>query len=126
MEKVVTVLLVLVGIIHLLPISGVLGAERLGALYGVALDDVNLVILMRHRAVLFGLLGLFIIYAAFRPHLQVLALLAGLVSVVSFMAFAWSAGTYNDAIRKVFMVDIVALVALGIAATIYVLRRLQG
>ncbi len=32
MEKVVTGLLVLVGIIHLLPVSGVLGVERLSGL----------------------------------------------------------------------------------------------
>ena len=34
MDKVITGLLVLVGIIHLLPLSGVLGVDRLWALYG--------------------------------------------------------------------------------------------
>ena len=59
MEKVATGLLVLVGIIHLLPVAGVLGVDRLAALYGIALSEPNIEILMRHRAILFGLLGLF-------------------------------------------------------------------
>ena len=61
MEKVVTGLLILVGIIHLLPVSGVLGVERLAVLYGITLEEPNLEILMRHRSVLFGLLGLFLL-----------------------------------------------------------------
>jgi len=122
MEKIIAGLLVLVGIIHLLPASGMLGAERLNLLYGVSLGDSNLVILMRHRAVLFGLLGLFMIYAAFKPSLQPLAFLAGFVSVVSFMAIAWSVGGYNDAIRKVVIADVVAVIALCVAVILYTVR----
>ena len=125
-EKTIAGLLVLVGIIHLLPVSGVLGSERLSALYGVSLRDPNLLILMRHRAVLFGLLGLFMVYAAFRPSLQPLAFLAGFLSVASFMVIAWSVGGYNESIRKVVIADVVAIVALGIAGVLYVLSRNQS
>ena len=79
MEKLITALLVLAGIIHLLPVPGVLGAERLSALYGISLAEPNIDILMRHRAILFGILGLFLLYAAFQPSLQTLAMVAGLV-----------------------------------------------
>ncbi len=121
MEKVITGLLVLVGIIHLLPVSGVLGLERLVALYGVPLGDPNLEILMRHRAVLFGLLGLFLVYAAFKPSLQALAIIAGCVSVVSFIVIAWSVGGYNDSVRKVVIADLIAIVAL-VAAPLKAMR----
>src|SRR5690606_34719629 len=90
MERAITALLILVGIIHLLPLSGILGAERLAALYGIAVQGPDLEILMRHRAVLFGLLGSFMVYAAFKPPLQALAIAGGLVSVVSFIAIAWA------------------------------------
>jgi len=36
-----------------------LGGERLTALYGLPLEEANNSILMRHRAILFGLLRLF-------------------------------------------------------------------
>ena len=78
MKYFVSALLIIVGIIHLLPLSGVLGADRLGRLYGMPFADANLLILMRHRAVLFGLLGLFLVLAAFRPTMQPAALTAGL------------------------------------------------
>lgn len=125
MEKVVTGLLVLVGIIHLLPVSGVLGVERLAALYGLSLGEPNIEILMRHRAILFGLLGLFLLYAAFQPSLQLMAIVAGLVSVVSFIAIAWSVGGYNEAIRKVVIADIIATIALIAAGAIRVVTHNQ-
>lgn len=57
MRYVVTVMLIVVAVIHLLPLSGVLSGERLAALYGIPFNEPNLEIVMRHRAVLFGLLG---------------------------------------------------------------------
>ena len=70
MRWLVSAMLMVVGVIHLLPLSGVLGGARLVSLYGISIDDPNLEILMRHRAVLFGLLGAFLIYAAFKPPFQ--------------------------------------------------------
>jgi riboflavin transporter FmnP len=125
MDKTITGLLVIVGIIHLLPVSGVLGPERLSILYGISINETNIEILMRHRAVLFGLLGAFLIYAAFKPALQSLALIAGFISVISFIAIAWSAGDYNDSVRKVVWADIVAIVALTIASVIHIINRKQ-
>ena len=125
MDKTVTGLLVIVGIIHLLPLSGVLGPERLSILYGISINETNIEILMRHRAVLFGLLGAFLIYAAFKPALQSLALIAGFISVISFIAIAWSAGDYNDSVRKVIWADIVAIVALTIVSVIHIINRKQ-
>lgn len=123
MQKIITLLLVLVGIIHLLPVTGVLGAERLAALYGLTFREANVEILMRHRALLFGLLGLFLVYAGFRPALQPLALVAGLVSVVSFIAVAGWVGGYNDAIHRVVVVDVVAALCLLVATALYLLGR---
>jgi hypothetical protein len=105
-----------VGVIHLLPLSGVFGGARLRALYGVSVDEPNIAILMRHRAVLFGLLGSFIIYAAFRPAFRTAALIAGFVSVASFLAIAWSVGSYNSLIGRIVTVDIFAIVCLVVAS----------
>jgi len=113
-SRLVAASLIVAGIIHLVPITGVLGADRLAALYGLPIADPNLVILMRHRAVLFGLLGAFMVYAAFRPALQILAFVAGFLSVLSFFWIAWSVGGYNDSISRIVTGDVVAFVSLVI------------
>ena len=105
--------LIVVGVIHLLPLSGALGTSRLAALYGLTIDDPGLTILMRHRSVLFGLLGAFLIYAAFRPQLQFLALIAGAVSVGAFLWLAWRIPGYNEQLARVVAADVVAAIVLA-------------
>jgi len=100
-ENAIAGLLVLVGIINLLPVIGALGREKLSSLYGVSVHETNLVILMRHRALLFGLIGAFIVYAAFTPLFQPLAIVAGFFSMLSFVILAWMTGGYNEALRRV-------------------------
>lgn len=119
MRYVVTVMLVVVAIIHLLPLSGVLGSDRLATLYGLSFNEPNLAILMRHRAVLFGLLGLFLLLAAFRPELQLLAFAAGFASVLSFVWLAWTTGSYNAQLGRVLIADIVALACLVVGLAAY-------
>lgn len=125
MRHIVTLALLIVGTIHLLPLSGALGGERLAALYGIAFDEPNLALLMRHRAVLFGLLGGFLLVAAFRRAFQPAGFVAGFVSVVSFLWLAWSAGEYNVAIGRVVVADVVVLACLiaGLAAWLIAERR---
>lgn len=122
MNKVITTMLIIVAVIHLLPVSGVLSAERLTVLYGLTFSEPNIEILMRHRAVLFGILGVFILYAAFKPALYLSALLAAGVSLVSFLYLAWSVG-YNDQIARVYLVDVVALVCVLIGLVVYLLQK---
>ena len=119
MRYLVSAMLIVVAVIHLLPLSGVIGGERLNSLYGIPIDEPNLVILMRHRAVLFGLLGAFLLYAAFRPAYQIIAIVAGFVSVVSFIFLAWSVGSYNAHIGRVLFADLIALVCLIVGAVAY-------
>jgi len=89
------------------------------ALYEIELQSANLEILMRHRAVLFGILGGFFVYAAFTPAMQPLAFLAAAISVASFFYLAFSVGEYTGAIRKVVIADLVAAVCLLAAVVIY-------
>lgn len=114
--------LLVAGVIHVLPVSGLFGAARLEALYGLAIEDPNLLILMRHRAVLFCLLGLFIIAAIFIPTIQLAAIIAGLVSAVLFIVLAKSVGDYNAAIAKVVIADWVAIACLIIALVLHTLK----
>lgn len=126
MKHVSALLLVAVGIIHLLPAVGVLGQAQLARLYGLMIDDPDLLVLMRHRAVMFGLLGLLLFAAAWRPELRVPAYVAGLVSAASFVGIAWSVGGYNALIGRVVMADIIAVACLlGAAAIDFGARRAE-
>jgi hypothetical protein len=124
MKHLVSSMLVVVAIIHLLPLSGVISSDRLTALYGLNFNEPNLAILMRHRAVLFGILGVFLLVAAFQPSLQIAAFAIGFASVISFLWLAWSVGGYNPQITRVFMADIVALgcLVVGLGAYVFAAR----
>ena len=122
MRFIVPAMLLAVGIIHLLPLSGVLSATRLFDLYGISFDDPNLEILMRHRAVLFGLLGIFLLSSAFLPSLQLAALITGFVSVVSFLYLAYSVGGYNDQVNRIVTADKAALVCLLVGSIAYAIN----
>ncbi|RSZ47575.1 MULTISPECIES: phosphopantetheine adenylyltransferase [unclassified Variovorax] len=126
MRYIVPVALFLVGLIHVLPLAGVLGAARLHGLYGIAIAEPNLEILLRHRAVLFGLLGLFLCQAAFRPSHQAMALVAGLASVASFLLLAVTVGGYNAQLARVFAADLVALVLLVIAGGVFLYAKARA
>ena len=125
MRFIIPAMLVAVGIIHILPLSGVLSATRLFDLYGISFEDPNLEILMRHRAVLFGLLGIFLICSIFIPNFQLAALIAGFVSVISFLYLSYSIGGYNDQVSRIVMADKVALVCLVIGSISYVINLLN-
>jgi hypothetical protein len=119
MPYIVPAVLLLVAAIHALPLVGVLSAARVSSLYGIAVQDPNLEILMRHRAVLFGLLAAFLAYAAFHRSLHALALVAGTVSVVAFLVLAWSVGGVNPALSTVVKADILAAILLAVAAVVH-------
>ncbi len=121
-ERIITGLMLVVAVIHLLPISGFFGVEQLASLYEIKITDGNLEILMRHRAILFGILGGFLAYAAFTPAIQPIAFLAAFISVASFFFLSFSVGEFNDAIRKVIIADIVASVSLLGAIVLYVVK----
>jgi hypothetical protein len=70
--------------------------------------------------VLFALLGVFLLVAAGRPAWQPAALVAGFVSVLSFLALAWSVGGTNAQLARVVTADVVALACLVVGAVAYV------
>ena len=118
MNKAITVLLVLVGIINFLPVLGVLSAERISAAYAVTASSPDLEILLRHRALLFGVIGGFILVAAFVPAYQPAAMAMAAVSMLGFLWLAWGVGDFNASLRKIAMVDLLGIVFLVAAVAL--------
>lgn len=102
------------GVIHLIPGIGVLSAQRLHALYGVSLHDPSLILLLRHRAILFVVLGAFFVAAAlFQPAWRVTASVVALLCMLSFIVLAGDVA--SSAIQRVALVDLVVGLALAAA-----------
>jgi len=125
MKYVSIVALLVAGIIHLLPVPGVMGVGTLARLYGIEVSDPNTAILMQHRALLFGVLGVLMLSAIALPWLRVTALSAGLFSAAGFIVVAMAVGGYNPAIGRVVFADVVAsvLLAAGLVAELWLMGR---
>ena len=115
MNIAITLIMLLVGYINFYPLIGIVSVARLQKLYGPPIESADLAILMRHRALLFGLVGGFIIYAAFTPELRGLAFVASFVSMLGFVAIARLVGDYRARVAKVVRIDIVASALLAVA-----------
>jgi hypothetical protein len=125
MKYVSIVALLVAGIIHLLPVPGVMGASTLARLYGIEVNDPNTAILLQHRALLFGVLGVLMLSAIALPWLRVTVLTVALFSAASFLVVAMAVGGYNPAISRVVVADVVAsvLLAAGLVAELWLISR---
>ncbi len=102
-------------LINFLPVMGVIGAPQLERMYGIAFEGPDLAVLMRHRALLFGIIGALLVAAAFVPSLRWTAFFAGMVSMVSFLVFQALEGGTNVELGRVALVDYVGIAALTAA-----------
>ena len=125
MKYVSIVALLVAGIIHLLPVPGFMGVSTLTRLYGIEVNDPNTAILLQHRALLFGVLGVLMLSAIALPWLRVTVLTVALFSAASFIVVAMAVGGYNTAIGRVVVADAVAsvLLAAGLVAELWLIGR---
>ena len=108
--------LCIIGVINFAPIIGIGSPNTLAKLYGIAPPTGDLLILMRHRALLFGLVGGLLIAAAFRSEFQTIAITAGLISMLGFIALAWWTGSPNAELTRIVYIDAWASIGLIVIA----------
>ena len=109
----------LVGIINVLPVMGILGSMQLATAYGIEPPSDTLLLLLRHRALLFGIIGSFVLVSLLRAEYRVPALAMAAVSMIGFLVLAATADGSSDALRKIVAADLVGLLALGVAAVLH-------
>ncbi len=117
-HRIITGLYLIVGLINFAPLMGVLGASKLNELYGITELSADMLLLMQHRAVLFGIIGGFILLAAFKPHYRPAASIMGMISMVSFIILSHLSGPVSKQLAKVYWIDIAAIILLVIALLI--------
>jgi len=123
MNITISILLLIVGVINFMPVIGIISAERLSGAYSVELIGNDIIILMRHRALLFGLVGGFILYSVFKPSYQTPAMVMAVISMLGFLYFVWAASDYNASISKIAITDLVGILCLVIAAALKFFSR---
>ena len=119
MAKVIAVLLLIVGLINFAPVAGVISGARLAQAYNIELLGNDLVILMRHRALLFGIIGGFLLFSVYSPAYRPAAMVMAAISMLGFLLIVWQEGGYNAALRKVLWMDVLGIVCLGLAAVLH-------
>lgn len=108
-----------VGIIHSLPILGAANNQTLEKLYGLPIEDANLSLLLRHRAILFACVSLVFYYAALDSKYRVIGFWVGYISILSFILFYFQNKDVNANLKRVFLMDTIALVFLILGTLLY-------
>jgi hypothetical protein len=116
MELALRIALFLTSIVNILPVLGAFLPSKMKDAYGIDVPDANFELLLRHRAVLFGIVGGFMLYAAITKNYLSLASIIGLISMISFiMLYFTIGGQINESLTKVMKIDVVAAIVLLIA-----------
>jgi hypothetical protein len=97
--------------------------DKISKSYGIDIPNSNYELLLRHRAILFGIIGGFMIYSAIVKKYYELSTIAGLVSMASFIILYFLIGKdINKELKKVLMIDLVATVILCIGFILFLLK----
>jgi hypothetical protein len=116
--SVIPSLLVLVGLVQTLPLVGAAGGAALRRLYGEVPQEGPTALLLRHRAVLLGLVGLLLLAAAAWPELRWLAVGMGLASKLSYVALVGGTGERSPELRRIAWIDLGTSLLLGLVAAL--------
>jgi hypothetical protein len=119
MENLYRLILLITGLVHILPFSFLFFTEQLQKSYGVDISDANLQLLLRHRAIFFGLIGVGMILSAIKKSFYGWASAIGLISMLSFVWLFYQIGGINQQLRSVMLIDVFISAALFLSAMVY-------
>lgn len=112
--RIVLTTLALAALIHLLPLPGVLGGVSLTGLYGLPVLDNSTELLLRHRAIMFGLDAALLLWAIRSPALRAPAIALTLASDIAFLLLGL--GGMPAGLARIAVFDGVSIIALLLAA----------
>jgi hypothetical protein len=112
------ILLAVAGLINFLPVIGLISAGRIAGAYDVDWEGRDLELLLRHRALLFGLVGGFLLASVFVPAWQWQAISMAGLSMLGFLYLAWELAPVNAALQRIVVADLVGLACLVAGAVL--------
>ena len=123
METIFRITLFLSGLINLIPSLLAFLPHKISKSYGIDLVNGNYELLLRHRAILFGIIGGIMIYAGIVKKYYKIATTMGLISMISFiLLFVLIDKDINSELKKVVVVDIAATVILCTGLVLFVVK----
>lgn len=100
------------GTINVLPLAGLAGAGALHRLYGIYIRDPNVLLMLQHRALLLGSIGVLLLASIWRTRWRPIAIAAGLFSMGSYVLIAAVIGGDNAAVQRVVIADVISIACL--------------
>jgi len=123
MELLFRITLFVAGVINLLPSLLAFLPDKIAKSYGIQIPNANYELLLRHWAILFGIIGGLMIYSAIAKKYYTIATTVGLISMVSFILLYFLIGKdINSELNKIMIVDIVATGILCLGLLLFKLR----
>ena len=119
METLFRITLFIAGAINMLPSVLTFFPEKISKSYGIELPDVNFELLLRHRAVLFGIVGSLMIYSAITKKSYLIATVVGLTSMISFILLYFLLNGVNTELGNVMRIDMAGVLVLMIGLLLY-------
>ncbi len=124
MELVFRICLFIAGVINFVPSFLAFLLDKISTSYGIQIPDSNYELLLRHRAILFGIIGGVMIYSAIRKRHYALSVTMGLISMISFIIlFYLMDGTLNPELTKVMKIDMGGIIILLIGLGLYKFKK---
>lgn len=120
MEIIFRICLAIAAIINIIPSLLVFFPQKISSSYGIEIPNINYELLLRHRAVLFGIIGGIMIYSAITKKYYFPSVTIGFISMVSFLIlYKMMDGEVNPELNKVMKVDIAGIIILLIGCIFY-------
>ncbi|MEL7005616.1 MAG: hypothetical protein AAFN93_23230 [Bacteroidota bacterium] len=119
METVFRVTLFIAGGINMLPSILAFLPEKISKSYGIEIPDANFELLLRHRAILFGIVGGLMILSGITKKYYLISVAVGLTSMISFILLFFLINGINEELEKVMKIDLVAVVILIVGFVLY-------
>jgi hypothetical protein len=112
-------ILVVIGVITASPVITALNPNGITSLYNVTFEDDAVLLLVKHRQVMLGVLGVALVYGAFFYHLRIMVITAAVISKLAFVGLCLTTPNLTQGIQRVIYFDTVSIVLLLIAAVIF-------
>ena len=119
METVFRITLFIAGGINLLPSILAFLPEKISKSYGIEIPNVNFELLLRHRAILFAIVGGLMVYSAVSKNFYSISVTVGLISMISFIILYFLMNGINPELEKVMKIDLIAVIVLLVGFILY-------